>query len=54
MGNNMLAHMISNIFIACNEVNAYLAMKYLLKRDDTFINFRKNVAKALINYSYMN
>ena len=30
-----------DFFIACNEVNAYLAMEYLLNRDDTFINFRK-------------
>ena len=38
-------------FIACTEVNEYLAMKYFLKTDDTFINFREKLAKALINNS---
>ena len=28
-------------FIAFTEVNAYLAMQYLLKMEDTFLNFRK-------------
>ena len=27
--------------IACTEVNAYLAMKYFLKTDDKFMDFRK-------------
>ena len=30
---------VSNFFIACNEVNAYLAMKYFFKRDDSLIVF---------------
>ena len=25
-------------FVACTEVNAYMAMKYLLKRDDKFMD----------------
>ena len=29
-------------FIACTEVNAYLAMKYLLKKYENFMNLRKN------------
>ena len=41
-------------FIARTEVNAYLAMKYFLKTDDTFMNFWKTLAKAFINNSYTN
>ena len=41
-------------FIECTEVNAYLAMKYFLKTDDKFMDFRKKLAKALINNSYTN
>ena len=26
-------------FVACTEVNSYLAMKYFLKTDDKFMNF---------------
>ena len=29
-----------SFLIACTEVNVYLAMKYFLKTDDTFTNFR--------------
>ena len=37
-------------FIACTEVNAYLSMKYFLKTDDSFMNFRKNwIRRWLIN-----
>ena len=36
-------------FIACTEVNAYLAMKYILKTDDKFMDFRNALAKGLIN-----
>ena len=36
-------------FIACTEVNAYLAMKYFLKRDDKFMDFQRKLAKGLIN-----
>ena len=28
-------------FVACTEVDAYLAMKYFLKTDETFMNFRE-------------
>ena len=28
-------------FIVCTEVNAYLAMKYFLNNDETFVNFGK-------------
>ena len=28
-------------FVACTEVNAYLVMKYFLKTDDKFMDFRK-------------
>ena len=41
-------------FIACTEVNAYMAMKYFLKMDDKFMNFRKKLLKSLINNSYTN
>ena len=41
-------------FVACTEVNAYLEMKYFLKNDETFMNFRKKMAKALIENSYIN
>ena len=44
----------SCIFIACTEVNAYMVMKYFLKMDDSFMNFRKSLAKALITNLYMN
>ena len=30
--------------VACNEVNAYLPMKYFLKMDDKLMNFRKKVS----------
>ena len=35
-------------------MNAYLEMKYFLKTDDKFVNFRKQLAKRLINNSYTN
>ena len=35
-------------------MNTYLAMKYLLKTNDKFMDFRKKMAKGLINNSYMN
>ena len=54
MGNKLVAHPIFTFFIACTKVNAYLAMKCFLKRDDKFIEFRKKMAKALINNSYTN
>ena len=42
-------------FAACTEVNAYLEMKYLLKRDNTFMNFKKKwLRRWQINNSYMN
>ena len=44
----------SFFFIACTEVNAYLAMKYFLKTDDAFMNFWRGMAKALIKKSYTN
>ena len=40
--------------IACTEVNVYLEMKYFLNMDDKFMDFRKKLAKALINNSYTN
>ena len=42
-----------SFFIACTEVNAYLAMKYSLKTDDKFMDFRF-LGKRLINNSYTN
>ena len=30
-------------FIGCTEVNVYLAMKHLLKADDKFMDFRKEI-----------
>ena len=30
-----------SFFIPCTEVNAYLEMKYFLKTDDKFMDFRK-------------
>ena len=42
-----------DLFIACTEVNKYLAMKYFLKMDETFMNFRKKIAKALIHNFYI-
>ena len=39
-------------FIAFTEVNTYLAMEYFLKTDDKLMDFRKKLAKALINNSY--
>ena len=53
MGNDLVAHLSFSIFVACTEVNVYLAMKYFLKTDDTFVDFRK-LAKGLINNSYTN
>ena len=35
-------------------MNAYLAMKYFLKTDDKFMDFRKKLARGLINNSYTN
>ena len=43
-----------SFFIACTEMNAYMAMKYLLKMDDNFMKFSKQRAKASINNSYTN
>ena len=40
---------LSLFFIACTEVNAYLAMKYFLKRNDKFMDFQRKLAKGLIN-----
>ena len=54
MGNHLVAHPSFYFFIARTEVNAYLAMKYFLEMDNNFINSRENMAKALINNSYMN
>ena len=34
------------LFLACTEVNAYLAIKYLLKNDETFISFVKELSKS--------
>ena len=43
------------LFTACTGVNAYLAMKYLLKADDKFMDFQKEKkAKGLMNNSYTN
>ena len=39
-------------FMACTEVNAYLAMKYFLKKDDTFMTFRKNPNAFIDNPSF--
>ena len=39
------------LFVACTEVNAYMQLKYFLKTDDTFMNFRKKMANALIHSS---
>ena len=33
-------------FIACTEVNVYLAMKYFLKMDDSFIDFQEKSLKG--------
>ena len=41
MGNDLVAHPGFSFFKACTEVNVYLAMKYFLKMDDTFMNFWK-------------
>ena len=41
-------------FIAFTEVNVYLAMKYFLKTDDKFMDFRKKLANGLIDNSYTN
>ena len=54
MGNDLVAHLGFCFFIACTEVNAYLAMKYILKTDDKFMDFRIFLAKGLINNSYTN
>ena len=49
-----MAHPSFCFFIVCTEVNAYLDMKYFLKTDDSFMNFRKHLAKELIQNSYIN
>ena len=54
MGNDLVAHPSFSFFIACTEVNAYLAMKYFFKTDDKFMYLRKKMAKGLINNSYTN
>ena len=54
MGNNLVTHLSFSFSVACNEVNVYLTMKYFLKIDDSFINFRIYLAKSLIKNSYMN
>ena len=41
-------------FIACTEVNVYLAMKYFLKTYDKFMDFGERMDQALINNSYTN
>ena len=41
MGNNLVDHPSFAFPIACTEINAFLEMKYLLKTDDKFMNFRK-------------
>ena len=38
-------------FLACTEVNAYMAMKYFFKMNDKFIDFQGEMAEALINNS---
>ena len=35
-------------FVACTELNTYLALKYFLLTDETFMKFRGKLAKALI------
>ena len=52
MGNDQVTNSSFDFFIACTDVNAYMAMKYFLKRDDKFMYFRKKIAKELINKSY--
>ena len=42
-----------DLFVAYTEVNAYLEMRYSLKMDETFMNFKK-LAKVLIQNSYIN
>ena len=41
-------------FIVSIEVNAYLAMKYFLKTDETFMKFRGKMANVLIHNYYIN
>ena len=54
MGNHLVSHPSFYFFITCTEVNTYLAMEYFRKTDETFMNFKKKIAKALIKHSYMN
>ena len=54
MGNDLVAHPSFYFFMACTEMNSYLAMKYFMKTDDKFMDFRKKMAMGLINNSYTN
>ena len=38
MGNNLMAHSSFSLFVACTEVNAYLAMKYFFKAGNILMN----------------
>ena len=48
MGSNLVAYPGFHFFIACTEVNEYLAMKYLLKTDDIFMKFWKKMLRRLL------
>ena len=49
-----MAHPSFSFFIACTQVNAYLAVKYFLNTDDSFMILRKMLDNVLIKKSYMN
>ena len=38
-GKDLVSHPSFSFFIACNEVNTYLGIKYFLKGDGIFMNF---------------
>ena len=46
--------LVFDFFVLCTEANTYPLMKYLLKLDDTFMNFINKLAEALIHSSYIN
>ena len=41
-------------FMACTQVNAYLAMKSFIKRGGFFMRFREKLAKSLFQNLYIN
>ena len=54
MSNDLVVHLSFSFFLLFTKVNAHLGMKYFLNKDDIFMNFRKSLAKVLIENFYIN